>query len=65
MLKKDITFDDYKQCLFSGEEKMRMMNIIRSDNHEIYSMKMNNTALSATDDKRWVLQDKVHTLTLR
>lgn len=37
------------------------MNIIRSDHHEIHSMKMNKIAMSANDDKRTVLKDKIHT----
>lgn len=58
-------FDDYKKCLFSGEDQMRTMNIIRSDCHDIYSMKMNKIALSANDDKRLVSDDNNHTLALR
>lgn len=65
VIKKEISFDDYKRCLFSGEEQMRTMNIIKSEHHEIYSMKMNNIGLSANDDKRQILADKVHTLALR
>lgn len=36
-VKKEIGFDDYKNCLFSGVGQMRTMNIIQSDNHDIYS----------------------------
>lgn len=50
---------------FSGEEQMRTMNIIKSDHHEIYSIKMNKIALSANDDKRQIVADKVHPLGLR
>ena len=31
---------------------MKEMNIIRSENHNIYSMTINKVALSANDDKR-------------
>ena len=62
---KDISFDDYKQCLFSGEEQMRTMNIIKSDKHEIYCMRMNKIALSANNDKRIVMRDKIRTKPLR
>ena len=44
---------------------MRKMNIIKSDNHDIYSMKINKIALSANDDKRIVMRDKIHTKALR
>ena len=51
MIKKEITFDDYKNCLCTGKEEMRSMNII-SEEHETYSMKMNKVESSANDDKR-------------
>ena len=44
---------------------MRTMNIIKSDKHEIYSMRMNKIALSANDDKRIVMRDKIRTKALR
>lgn len=65
VIKKEILFDDYKKCLLSGEDQMRTMNIIRSDCHDIYSMKMNKIALSANDNKRLVCDDKIHTLAIR
>lgn len=37
---------------------MRNVNIVRSDNHDINSMKMNKLALCANDDKRTVMRDK-------
>ena len=65
VVKREITSEDYVQCLFSGEKQMREMNIIRSENHDIFSKKVNEIALSKNDDKRQVLEDKVHTLALR
>ena len=65
VIKKNITFEDYVHCLFSGEKQMRSMKIIRSENHDIYSKEVNKVALSNEDDKRIVLEDKVHTLALR
>ena len=41
------------------------MNVVRSKNHDIYSMTMNKIALSANDDKRKVKKDRIHTLALR
>ena len=29
VIENDITFQNYKDCLFSGEEQMRKMNLIR------------------------------------
>lgn len=63
--KKEITFNDYNQCLFSGEEQMRQMNIIKSKNHDIYSITMNKIALSENDDERVIMEDKIHTKSIR
>ena len=64
-VEKGIDFEDYVQCLFSGEKQMRSMKIIKSENHDIYSKEVNKIALSHEDDKRQVLKDKVKTLALR
>ena len=65
VVKKGIDFQDYVDCLFSGEKKMRSMNIIQSKNHDIYSKEINKIALSNEDDKRDVLEDKVNTRAIR
>ena len=65
VVKKKLDFDDYVQCLFTGRKEMRSMKIIRSEKHDIYSKEVNKIALSNEDDKRQVLEDKVHTLALR
>ena len=65
VVKKAIEFEDYVECLFSGEKQMRSMKIIRSENHDIYSKEVNKIALSNEDDKRTMMEDKVNTLALR
>ena len=65
VIKKSLSFEDYKKCLFSEEKIMREMNIIRSENHDIYSMTVNKVALSANDDKRLICENKIDTLALR
>ena len=65
VVKKRITFDDYVECLFSGQKQMRSMKIIRSENHDIYSKEVNKIALSNEDDKREVMSNKIETLALR
>ena len=37
VVKKSISFEDFKKCLFSGRHQLRTMNIIRSHKHEIYT----------------------------
>ena len=65
VVKNKIEFEDYVECLFSGERQMRNMKIIRSENHDIYSKEVNKVALSNEDDKRVVMEDKVNTMALR
>ena len=64
VVKKSITHEDYKNCLFTGKEQLRKMNVIRSYNHEIYTEEVNKIALSPDDDKRHILEDGIHTLAL-
>ena len=65
VVKKGITFEDYYDCLFTGKKQMRTMRIFQSENHDIYSKEVNKIALSCEDNKRIVLEDKIHTLALR
>ena len=65
VIKKSLSFEDYKKCLFTKDELMKEMNIIRSQNHDIYSMTINKVALSANDDKRLICSNKINTLALR
>ena len=62
VVKKSITHEDYKNCLFTGKEQLRKMNVIRSYKHDIYTTEVNKVALSSNDDKRYILEGGVHTL---
>ena len=62
VIEKNIKFDDYKKCLFSGEKQLRKMIGIRNYKHEIFIEEVNKIALSSDDDKRIILPDKIHTL---
>ena len=65
VIKNALSFEDYKKCLFSEKEVMKGINIIRSKNHDIFSMTVNKLALSATDDKRLICENKINTKALR
>lgn len=41
---------------------MESMNLFRTDRHNIYTVALNKTTLSAYDDKRFILDDGTHTL---
>ena len=44
--------------------KAEQMNTIRSRKHVVSTEEVNKVALSADDDERHVLEDKIHTLAL-
>ena len=58
VVKNKISFENFKECLFTGIPKMREMNVIRSHKHEIFSETVNKIALSANDDKRIIMETK-------
>ena len=62
VVEKSITHEDYKTCLTTGKEQLRRQNIIRSYEHTLYTEEVNKIALSAADDKRYLLKDSFDTL---
>jgi len=62
VVKKTISHDNYKDCLFTRRDQLRKMNVIRSYLDDIYTEEVNKVALSADDDKRVILQDGIHTM---
>ena len=62
VVENTITHEDYKTCLTTGKEILRKQNILRSYEHEVYTEEVNKIALSAEDDKRYILKDGMHTL---
>ena len=61
VIKKTISFNDYKDCLFDNKPSMRKMNVIRSHLHTMYTETVNKIALSPFDDKRLIRKDNIHT----
>ena len=62
VVEKSITHEDYKTCLITGQEQLRRQNIIRSYEHVLYTEEINKIALSAADDKRYLIKDSYDTL---
>ena len=52
VMKKTITFDDYKDCLFEGRNLYKSQLLFRLDKHEIRTLEVNKLALNSQDDKR-------------
>ena len=51
VVKKTITFDGYKNCLFEGRNLYKSQLLFRSDKHEIKTLEVNKLAVSSQDDK--------------
>ena len=64
VVKRSIRHEDYKTCLTTRKELLRKQNILRSYEHEVYTEEVNKVALSASDDKRHISSDGMHTLAL-
>ena len=60
-VKKNITFEDFKDCLLYGKTQRRQMNVIRSHQHEMFTETVNKVALSNEDDKRIVCDNGIET----
>ena len=52
VVKKTITFEDYKRYLFEGINIHRSQMMFRSKKHKIKTLEVNKLALSREDDKR-------------
>ena len=52
VVKKTISFEDYKRCLFEGINIHRSQLMFRSKKHNVRTLEVNKLALSREDDKR-------------
>ena len=52
IVKKTISFEDYKNCLLSGETSYRPQLMFRSSKHEVRTLEVNKLSVSRDDDKR-------------
>ena len=51
VVKETISFEDYKNCLLSGDSSYRSQLMFRSSKHEVRTLEVNKLALSRDDDK--------------
>ena len=59
VIKKMLTFEDYKKCLFDNEPMLKSQQRFKSENHEVYTENINKITLSSNDDKRIVALDGI------
>ena len=52
VVKKTITFEDYKKCLFEGRNIHKSQLLFRTNKHEVRTLEVNKLALNSQDDKR-------------
>ena len=62
VVKKKIRHQQYKDCLLNLCSTYEKQNRILSEKHQLYTTRLNKVALSPFDDKRYILEDGVHTL---
>ena len=65
-VKKNILFENYKDCLFSSQKKnyYAQFNTLRSRKHIITTECVTKVALSANDDKRNIIPNDPEHMTL-
>ena len=59
IINKMLSFSDYKNCLFDNGKVLRSQQRFKSENHIVYTEKINKIALSCNDDKRFVATDGI------
>lgn len=62
--KKYMTLENHKKCLFGEDnfDKYTDNVSIRSYKHQIMTIKTNKLTYNSHDDKRYILEDRIHTL---
>ena len=65
VIKRDLMFKNYKDCLFNGEVILKSQQRFKSDNHKGYTEEVNKMALSSNDDKRLQTFDRIETYSHR
>ena len=61
VVKKTLTFEDYKNCLFDDSTECRSQLMFRSSKHEVHTFEVNKVTLNRNDDKRISKRDEIST----
>ena len=62
IVKKDISYQDYVDCLFEEKKFMHTMQSIQPFKHQLYTIKQNKVSLSPYNDKQYFQDDGVSSL---
>ncbi|KAE9524458.1 hypothetical protein AGLY_015179 [Aphis glycines] len=63
VVENKLCFDDFKNCLLTKKPKYVRQNLFRTKKHDIFTVEQNKKALSVYDDKRFILDNGIDTLT--
>ena len=61
VVKKTLTFEDYKTCLFNDSTEYRSQLMFRSAKREVHTIEVNKVTLDRDDDKRISRKDRIST----
>ena len=61
LIKKSLTFEDYKTCLFNDSKEYRSQLMFRLTKHEVHTIEFNKIVLNQDDDKRISKRDGIST----
>ena len=61
VIKRELMFENYKDCLFNGEAISNSQQRCKSGHHKVYTEEVNKIALSSDDDKRLQTFDSIET----
>ena len=62
VVKKHLRHEQYKEALFKRKTFRHGMDVLRSERHQIYGLRVNKVSLSPFDSKRWIAENGVDTL---
>ena len=52
IIKRELMFKNYKDCLFNGEFTLKSQQKFKSDHHKVYKEEVNKISISSNDDRR-------------
>ena len=59
IIKREIMFEHYKDCLFNSKTIIKSQQIFRSDHHKVQTEEVNKIALTSNDHKRLQTYNKI------
>ena len=61
VIKRELMFENYKDCLFNDKIMLKSQQRFKSDLHKVYTEEINKIAQSSNDDKRLQTSDTIKT----